>query len=55
MAHKITDECTNCATCVDYCPSDAIAGADSKHNIDADICVDCGACVDACPVNAICA
>ncbi len=53
MAHKISDACTNCGTCVDFCSSDAITAADSKHTIDADLCIDCGACLDACPVAAI--
>jgi ferredoxin len=53
MAHVITDKCTNCGTCVDICPVEAISEGDGKHVIDADTCVDCGACVDECPVEAI--
>jgi len=53
MAYKINDDCTNCTACVSECPVDAIAGADSKHSIDAEKCIDCGVCVDSCPVDAI--
>ncbi len=53
MAHTISDDCTNCGTCVDYCSASAISGTDSKHCIDADMCIDCGSCIDVCPANAI--
>ncbi|GFO57209.1 ferredoxin [Geomonas sp. Red276] len=53
MAHKITDECINCAACEDSCPVNAISEAGDKRVINADTCIDCGACVDTCPVNAI--
>ena len=53
MAYKITDECTNCGSCVDSCPAEAIKPGDDKHSIDPDLCIDCGSCVDACPVSAI--
>lgn len=53
MAHKITDECTNCGACEDSCPVTAISEKGDKRIIDADTCIDCGACVDSCPVNAI--
>ncbi|MHC4214537.1 MAG: indolepyruvate ferredoxin oxidoreductase subunit alpha [Planctomycetota bacterium] len=47
------EKCTGCESCVDECPSEAIAMADEKAQIDLDACVDCAACVDACPVEAI--
>lgn len=53
MAHVISDDCTNCGSCVDVCPVEAIKAGVDKHEIDADTCVDCGACVDECPVSAI--
>ena len=53
MAHVISDECINCAACVDSCPVDAISESGDKHVIDADTCTDCAACVDTCPVDAI--
>ncbi|GHU39146.1 4Fe-4S ferredoxin [Spirochaetia bacterium] len=53
MAYKITDECVNCGTCKDECPSDAIIEKDGKCWIDPDKCADCGTCVDECPSEAI--
>lgn len=50
----INDDCTQCGTCEDACPLDAIiTDSDDKYSIDADICTDCGECVDVCPVSAI--
>jgi ferredoxin len=53
MAYVITDKCTNCGSCVEVCPVEAISKGEKKHNIDADKCVDCGACAGECPVEAI--
>jgi ferredoxin len=53
MAHKITDACVNCGSCVPNCPSEAISEQGGKHEIDASKCTDCGACVSACPTEAI--
>jgi len=53
MAHKITDTCVNCGTCVSECPMEAIIEKDGQHMIDADKCSDCGACVSSCPTEAI--
>ncbi|MBN2136417.1 MAG: 4Fe-4S binding protein [Sedimentisphaerales bacterium] len=47
------EKCTGCETCVDECPSEAIAMSQEKAVVDADACVDCGLCVDACPTEAI--
>jgi ferredoxin len=55
MAHKITDECINCGTCVDACPESAISQADDKYVIDAGKCTDCGTCASECPTEAIAA
>ncbi|MGL4364043.1 MAG: DUF362 domain-containing protein [Bacteroidales bacterium] len=52
MAHKISNDCTACGTCMDECPVEAIAAGDI-YTIDADVCTDCGVCADACPVGAI--
>ena len=52
MAHKITEECIACGTCISECPVDAISEGDI-YKIDADKCTDCAACVDACPSEAI--
>ena len=53
MAHKITDECIACGTCIDECPVNAISEGDPIYEIDADECTDCGACVEVCPTDAI--
>ena len=53
MAHKITDKCTACGTCVSECPVEAISAGDPIYIIDAEKCIDCGACVSACPTEAI--
>ena len=55
MAHKISDDCTNCGSCAQVCPVSAISEdkAKGKHKIDADACIDCGQCVGECPVEAI--
>ena len=53
MAHKISDECTNCGSCESECPVEAISEKGDKREIDADQCTDCAACVAVCPVDAI--
>lgn len=53
MAHKITDECIACGTCIDECPVNAISEDDPIYIIDADECTDCAACVEVCPTDAI--
>ena len=53
MAHKISDACVNCGTCVSDCPVEAIIEKDGNHSIDPDKCIDCGACVASCPTEAI--
>ena len=53
MAYNITDDCTNCGSCVESCPAEAIKEGESKHSIDLEACLECGACVDSCPTSAI--
>ena len=53
MAYFINDECINCNSCEDICPSNAIISASDKYEIDEDNCSDCGSCTDVCPVDAI--
>ena len=52
MAHRITEDCTACGTCIDECPVEAISEGDI-YKIDPDMCTECGACADVCPVEAI--
>lgn len=52
MAHKISDDCINCAACEAECPEGAISQGDATFVIDAVLCTDCGACADVCPVDA---
>jgi ferredoxin len=52
MAHKITDECLACGTCIDECPVGAISEGDI-YVIDPELCTDCGACAEVCPTEAI--
>ena len=49
MAHKITDACLSCGTCVPECPVEAISEGDPIYTIDASKCTDCGACRTVCP------
>lgn len=53
MAHKITDDCVACGTCVDECAQEAISEGDPIYVIDPEKCTDCGTCVEACPSEAI--
>ena len=53
MAHKITDACLACGTCVPECPVEAISEGDPIYVIDAGKCTDCGACASVCPAEAI--
>ncbi len=53
MAHKISDACVSCGSCMATCAFDAISDATGTFVIDPDKCTDCGSCVDSCPVDAI--
>jgi ferredoxin len=53
MAHKISDACVSCGSCVSDCPAEAISEKDGQYQIDPDKCTDCGACVSACPTEAV--
>lgn len=53
MAHKITDACVSCGTCVGECPVGAISEGDEHFEIDESSCIDCGACAGSCPTGAI--
>ncbi len=42
-------ECTECGTCEQRCPMDAITTADAAATVDRDRCIGCGLCVTTCP------
>ena len=49
---EITDDCTGCGTCLDYClyKGIVIENDRAKHT---DMCIQCGRCATFCPSNAI--
>lgn len=47
------EKCTDCGTCEEVCPSEAIKVTDYKAKIDAEACIECGACVAECPEGAL--
>ncbi|MBI9073607.1 MAG: 4Fe-4S dicluster domain-containing protein [Melioribacteraceae bacterium] len=64
----ITDECINCAACMDECDNSAIYNADEEYELNGEtkpalsedhtyivpeLCTDCEDCVDVCAVDAI--
>ncbi len=65
---KITDDCINCAACIDECPTTAIFSAGDEYSLEGEtkpaisddhtyivpeLCTDCKSCVEVCPVDAI--
>ncbi|MBN1271573.1 MAG: DUF362 domain-containing protein [Candidatus Aminicenantes bacterium] len=44
--------CTNCGTCLEYCPADAIVQEEDNAVILEDKCIGCGECVVVCSYNA---
>ena len=47
------EKCCARETCVDVCPTDAIAIVAGHAVIDEDECIECDACADECPEDAI--
>jgi uncharacterized Fe-S center protein len=45
--------CTNCLTCLDYCPEDAIEEEESGVRIISEKCIGCGECLVVCSVGAV--
>ena len=42
-----TDDCTNCGTCAELCPTGAISLSDARE-VNPDLCIACGRCVLVC-------
>lgn len=42
-------DCTQCDTCLAYCPDGAIVRGDGAYVVDYDVCKGCGICVAECP------
>ena len=53
MAHKITDECVACGTCLDECPVSAIQEGEERYSIDKEKCTDCAQYIEVCPTETI--
>jgi 2-oxoacid:acceptor oxidoreductase delta subunit (pyruvate/2-ketoisovalerate family) len=50
----VTDKCTGCSICVQFCPEGCIKINESKRaEIDYDYCKGCLICVNECPAKAI--
>jgi len=49
----VTDKCTGCGICVQFCPEGAIKIVNKKAVIDYDYCKGCLICVNECPIKAI--
>ncbi len=52
MAYKISDDCIECGSCQDECPTGAISHGEGKYVIDPAKCIECGSCASVCPVGA---
>jgi uncharacterized Fe-S center protein len=50
---SISDDCTHCCVCFDYCPAGAITLDDVKAHIDQDKCIGCAECLAACKFGAV--
>ena len=54
IRYQVTDKCTGCTLCAQYCPADAIAMCPyEQHEIDQDKCIRCGTCASVCPADAV--
>jgi len=50
---NISDDCTRCGVCFEYCPADAITLDDVRANIDPDKCIGCAECMAMCRFGAV--
>ena len=53
MAHVLDKKCTNCGTCANECPVDALTRKNGEVLIDQEKSIDCGCCWAVCPEDAI--
>lgn len=53
LPEVLEKKCVGCATCVKWCPANAIRMEDEKAHIDKEKCIGCGECTVACRVGAI--
>lgn len=54
IRYEVTDDCTGCTLCAQYCPAGAIALRPyERHEIDDEKCTRCDACRTRCPEDAI--
>lgn len=44
--------CNNCGTCLELCPTGALAMVEGKVTFDKKLCIDCDACIKGCPYDA---
>jgi ferredoxin len=52
-AVKDYELCSECLTCVERCPMDAVTESEGAVKIDLDKCIGCGVCLSTCPEEAI--
>jgi len=54
IRYLITDRCTGCTRCSQFCPAGAIAARPyEQHEIDPQKCIRCGTCRSVCPADAV--
>ena len=53
--HAVVDSdlCSECGTCHERCPMEALAAGDGATAVDLDRCIGCGVCVPTCPTGAV--
>ena len=53
--HAVVDAdlCSECGTCHERCPMEALHSVDGATAVDLDRCIGCGACVPTCPTEAV--
>jgi len=45
----VSEGCTACGTCIEWCPADAIAISGDSAEIDEEACIGCAECITICP------